>query len=344
MPDSINVTGLTVAGRIDAPDPKNGQIAIQKNLNMSAASSFSIDFNSVNQQQTIGVIRTLFMDNTSNPSEVVVAALGTGQRFTVPAYAEGYFPVISRLNAGIVLTTNGGATDVVGVTFFNYDIPAVVWYKYGAVNKDIAQRVQGSIAAGQDATGPASDGLLIAGVDDTGKVRRLRVNAAGQMGVDFNNITIGGVTEADGANVALGAKADALPPTADYGAYSLIAMVKRVAEHLRLQVIQSTSSNTKLDTVIANTKNAANATRTSVAAATATVNLLAANAGRMQATVYNDSTAIMYLGLGGVFITVNDFSLQILPGGYYEVPAYFTGQVRAIWATADGFARVTELS
>ena len=344
MVDSINVSDLTVAGRIDKPDPNNGQVAIQKNLDMSNASSFSIDFNAVNQQQTIGVIRTLFADNTSNPSEIVVDALGTGQRFTIPAYSEGYFPIISRLNAGIVLTTAGGATSRVGVTFFNYDIPAVVWYKYGAANKDIAQRVQGAISAGQPATGPYSDGILFSGVDSGGIVRRVAVNASGQVGVDFTNITIGNVKEADGDNKALGAMADAAATDNDYGAWSLIALTKRAVIFLRNISNGANGTLTRLDTLAANTKNAGVGSLSSVPSQLTNIALLVSNPSRMQATVYNESTSVLRIGLSATAVTPTSYTVQVQPGGYYEVPAYYTGTVRGLWDSADGFARVTELS
>lgn len=350
MVDSINVTGLTVAGRIDAPDPKNGQIAIQKNLDMSNAASFSIDFNSVNQQQTIGVIRTLFADNTSNPSEIVVQALGTGQRFTIPAYAEGYFPIISRLNAGIVLTTNGGATSVVGVTFFNYDIPAVVWYKYGAVNKDIAQRVQGALSDGTDISGPYSSSQLIAGRDPTNKVKTLSVDANGALQIANLNVTIGAVFGVDAVGVV---------PTKSPNLFAVLDSTGKVAiptlnadgelkvrdDDVATAVIAgSTSNNTKLDTIIGNTKNAnANGVITSVAASLASTSIKAANLARMQLLIYNDSTATMYVALTNAASTVS-YTVQIAPGGYYEAPMYYTGPVFAVWSAVNGNARVTELS
>jgi hypothetical protein len=345
MVDSINVGGLTVAGRIDAPDPKNGQVAIQKNLDMSNAASFSIDFNSVNQQQTIGVIRTLFCDNTANPSEIVVQALGTGQRFTIPAYSEGYFPIVSRLNAGIVLSTDGGATAVVGVTFFNYDITPVVWYKYGASNKDVAQRVQGGVAAGTVVGGTGTDGVLISGVNGAGVVRRVAVNDLGQVGVDFTNITIGNVKEANGDNVALGNTNDVASSGSGVPA-TLIALSKYIGSQTGGTLSQITTAVTRLTSILSFTQGGTNAAYTSVPSSTGNLVILATNASRKGATILNDSSTVLRLSMGTAS-PISEYTAIVYPGDSYIIGASdFSGTIRGTWVTADanGSARVSEIS
>jgi hypothetical protein len=354
MVDSINVTGLSVAGRIDAPDPKNGQVAIQKNLDFSNPTSASIDFNSVNQQQTIGVIRTLFCDNTSNPSEIVVQALGTGQNFTVPAYAEGYFPIISRLNAGIVLTTDGGATKPVGVTFFNYDIAPVVWYKYGASNKDVAQAVRGALPE-NTATGGNVDArpFLIAGKSPTGTVKTVNVDANGALMIANLAVTIGAVYGPD----AVGAAPAFAPLT--IGAIDSAGKVQRLnltaANELYVADLQGrtslssilaqiTTAVTRLTSILAFTQGGAASTITSFAGTTVNTTILVPNANRKGAIIFNDSTSAMRLAFGLVDSTV-DYSVLVQPGDSYALNASdYTGAVRCSWITANGFARITEIS
>jgi hypothetical protein len=98
-------------------------------------------------------------------------------------------------------------------------------------------------------------------------------------------------------------------------------------------------------TIAANTTPAAPATATvsSVAAAIASTLLLAANAVRKGAMVYNDSAAEMYLKMG-TGASATSFSVDMLPGSYYEVPYGYTGVLHGIWALATGSARVTELT
>lgn len=84
---------------------------------------------------------------------------------------------------------------------------------------------------------------------------------------------------------------------------------------------------------------------TSVASSATNVTILASNATRKQAAVYNESTQILYLKLGTT-ASVTSYTVQIPASGYYELPGItvYTGQIDGIWASANGNARVTELS
>jgi hypothetical protein len=72
--------------------------------------------------------------------------------------------------------------------------------------------------------------------------------------------------------------------------------------------------------------------------------LLAANPLRKMATVYNESTAVMYLKLGK-WATTTSYTVQVPAGGFYELPhPVYHGVISAVWAAANGSARVTEVS
>lgn len=87
-------------------------------------------------------------------------------------------------------------------------------------------------------------------------------------------------------------------------------------------------------------------TRTQVADNSADVLLLASNANRLGATIFNDSSALVYVGYGTTAVTSSNYSAKLFPNGYLEVPFGFTGQIRGIWATdpGDGSARISELT
>lgn len=85
-------------------------------------------------------------------------------------------------------------------------------------------------------------------------------------------------------------------------------------------------------------------TETNVASSATSVTVLASNASRLGATVYNDSTQILYLLLGSGTASNSNYTLQMAAGSYYEVPFGYTGQLTGIWASANGNARVTELT
>ena len=85
------------------------------------------------------------------------------------------------------------------------------------------------------------------------------------------------------------------------------------------------------------------ATRTDVAGSAVSVTVLASNASRKGATIYNDSTKKLYAKFG-VTASTSDFTVLLDPGSYYEVPFGYTGRIDGIWSAANGFARLTELT
>lgn len=81
----------------------------------------------------------------------------------------------------------------------------------------------------------------------------------------------------------------------------------------------------------------------SVVSSASNVTLLASNSSRRGATVFNDSTAVLYLKLGAT-ATTSSYTVQVPSNGYYEVPFNYSGIIDGIWSAANGNARVTELT
>jgi len=89
---------------------------------------------------------------------------------------------------------------------------------------------------------------------------------------------------------------------------------------------------------------AASSAVTSVASSAASVSLLASNAGRKAFTIYNDSSKKVYVKFGAT-ASATSFTVIIQPDGFYESGSVtYTGAIDAIWSSAAGFARITELS
>ena len=98
-------------------------------------------------------------------------------------------------------------------------------------------------------------------------------------------------------------------------------------------------------TVTTSETNATTGTRSSVNDVATDVQLLASNASRRVATIFNDSTEILYLALGAAAASLTDYTAQLFPRGYFETPYRYTGEIRGIWANnASGAARITELT
>lgn len=83
-------------------------------------------------------------------------------------------------------------------------------------------------------------------------------------------------------------------------------------------------------------------TSTSVTSATTSATVLAANSNRKGATIWNNSTANLYIDFDASAST-SDFAVIIAAGGYYELPFDYTGVISGIWSAANGNALVREL-
>jgi hypothetical protein len=83
-------------------------------------------------------------------------------------------------------------------------------------------------------------------------------------------------------------------------------------------------------------------TVSTVAASASSVTLLSSTSLRLGATIYNDSTAVLYIKLGTT-ASSSSFTIKLQPDGYYEVPFGYTGRIDGIWASATGNARISEM-
>lgn len=86
-------------------------------------------------------------------------------------------------------------------------------------------------------------------------------------------------------------------------------------------------------------------TVTSVADNAASVTLLAANASRLGATIFNSSSARLYIKLGTTASTTS-YSASVAQNASYMVPDNYVGRIDGIWATDpnDGAALITEFT
>lgn len=88
--------------------------------------------------------------------------------------------------------------------------------------------------------------------------------------------------------------------------------------------------------------NPQSATLANVASSASSVTVFAANGAARARTIYNDSTAVLYLKFGATASTTS-YTVQLASGDYYEFPQpVYGGVVDGIWASANGAARTTE--
>lgn len=163
-------------------------------------------------------------------------------------------------------------------------------------------------------------------------------------------------TVATANGVLIGAVNESAPGT-DTASSGLNGRLQRIAQRLTSLIAlipaslgQKTMANSFAVTLASDQSalsvtesGAATGTQTSVASSASNVTILASNTSRKGATIYNDSTAILYIRFAATATTSN-YTVQIPSGGYYEVPFRYTGIIDGIWSAANGNARVTELT
>lgn len=84
-------------------------------------------------------------------------------------------------------------------------------------------------------------------------------------------------------------------------------------------------------------------TPSTVAASTSSQTIAAANANRKGLTIWNNSTANLYIDFDSA-ATASDAAVSIAAGGYFEMPFNYTGIISGIWSAANGNALVRELT
>lgn len=93
------------------------------------------------------------------------------------------------------------------------------------------------------------------------------------------------------------------------------------------------------------TSKSSTGTITSVPGSITSVTLLASNANRISATIFNDAPSgnILYVALSASSSTVL-YTVKLWPGSYWELPVDYTGIISGIWTANTGDALVTELT
>lgn len=89
----------------------------------------------------------------------------------------------------------------------------------------------------------------------------------------------------------------------------------------------------------------ATGTLTSVTSSASDGTILAANTSRKGVLIDNESTAVLYLLFAVGTSSTSNYSIRVPSGGNFSFnPGEYTGIIKGIWASANGFARVTEFS
>lgn len=94
-------------------------------------------------------------------------------------------------------------------------------------------------------------------------------------------------------------------------------------------------------------KRSSNGTTVVVTSVATVATLKAANTARKAITVANDSTSILYILLGAGTVSATNYTFALSAKGTVAASLMisdYTGIITGIWASANGFATVTELT
>lgn len=107
------------------------------------------------------------------------------------------------------------------------------------------------------------------------------------------------------------------------------------------------SGNLKVSGTLSTTPPASGtSTLSNVASSASSVTLLSANSLRLAFTLYNDSTQNCFIKFGAT-ASATSYTIQILPSQFIsskDIGVNYTGRIDAIWTSANGNMRVTELT
>lgn len=168
-----------------------------------------------------------------------------------------------------------------------------------------------------------------------------------------NDIASGGTSMTDDSAFTVGATA--ITPAGGYyastrdavtdGDGGAFAMNAKRGMYVSLETPNSDSAmDDTVDAVKTIEARPATATLTNVASSASSVTLLSSAATRRGATIFNDSTSVLYVKFGATASTTS-FTVKMLAGDYYELPQpCYTGVIDGIWSSAQGSARTTELT
>lgn len=292
----------------------------------------------------------LSIQGISGATAVLVSQSGTWANTVTQATA-------ANLNATIVGTTaagSGASSGLVTIQGNASGTPVPITGSITATNPSVSNT---GAAVPSEATFIGGQVQILQSSLTTGDLYPLSLTTAGLLRVDGSNVTqpvSGTIT----ANAGSGTFTVSGTVTANAGTGNF-TIIQSTASSLNATVVGLGSAGSPSGGVLSvqgvsggqaipvsgtfTTDRASTSTLTSVAGVTSSVSLLASNANRVSATFWNDSTSLAYIALASTASTTA-YTIKMFPGAYWELPITYTGAVSAIWGSANGNMRITELT
>lgn len=316
----LRATAVPVSGTVSTNGLTDAQLRAAKvPVNISTTSGQALTANGV-----AGAL-DVFVNNTSVPVR------GDGVNATA---VTSNTLLVSGSDAGTQRNLNVDSTGKLNVNVSSTVLPP------GAATEATLSSIDSKLTSPLAVTGPLTDAQLratavpVSGTVSTGGLTDAQLRAtAVPVSVSSSALPAGAATEATLS--ALNAKVTAVNTGAVVISSGSVAVSNFPATQPVSVAATLTTSEEKSNT----------ATLSNVASSASSVTLLSSNASRMNATFYNDSTQICYVKFGTTASSTS-YTIQMAASSYYELPVgrIYTGSIDAIWASANGNMRVTELS
>jgi hypothetical protein len=374
IPSFVDFVGANVVSA--APTYTAGNL---QGLTMTTAGRLIVDGSQVTQpvSGTVGVSGTVAATQSGNWT---VFADGYGFATTAaPTYTTGTFNPLSldlagnlRVNVATgTITASSASTGTDNAAALTSDtqvggkvVSATPTYTAGNLNALTLTTAGRLIIDGSQVTQPVS-GTVTANAG-TGNFNVIGTGAAGTAATGV--VTVQGIASMTPIQVSQATAANLNATVVGTGTGGAVSVAQATAANLNATVVQATAANLNATVVgsgtagtpsagVVSVQGVSGGTRipvltdtsstaniTSVAGSTSNTSILAVNANRVLATIFNGTNKTMYLALGTTASTTS-YTIQLAQNAYWELPLSYTGAISAVWASGvSGNALVTELT
>lgn len=112
---------VTTVGFVPCEGPKTLPVLI----NFALGSTYNLDLSQIIQTGFVSCIQCLYIDNSQNGASISVSCNQSNQNVSIPAYCQGYIPLLAPVPT--LLTVTSTLTATVMLQLLNFYQPPAVW-------------------------------------------------------------------------------------------------------------------------------------------------------------------------------------------------------------------------
>jgi hypothetical protein len=151
-PSLANTPGVNQTNILNAVVPPEGPKSAPVVLDFTNTNSVTVDFTITTSQGKLSTVQMIYVDNSLNDAPVNFNVQGTSQNVTVPAGAQGWFPIVATNRPKFVCTTDGHL--VITTLFLNVPVAQGYWFPAGNGDTGASQPLIASVTTGGTAVSP----------------------------------------------------------------------------------------------------------------------------------------------------------------------------------------------